>query len=130
MAFLWVIQYPIQYYTSSIAIQYYTNTNAILTKLRFDLEKLEDRIIIKYKINLEWTHLYVNCNFWFIILQNTTFPIFYYNSCCFFVWHCPVLLYMGQNCSVLGIAEFLKNSNTNTIPAGIVNPCLVRFFIV
>ena len=38
---------PIQYYTSSIAIDYNTNTDAILTKSRFEPKKLEGLIIIK-----------------------------------------------------------------------------------
>ena len=55
----------------------------------------------------------------------------------FFVWHCPVLLYIGQYGLVFSISELVKNSNTNTMPssivlqynkAGIVHPCLSLAF--
>jgi hypothetical protein len=48
---------PIQYYTSSIAIQYNTNTDSILTKFRYDPEKLKNLIIIKNQKNLVCKHL-------------------------------------------------------------------------
>ena len=47
------IQY--QNNTRPLVLQY--NTNTILTKSRFDPEKLEDLIIIKNQNSLVWKHL-------------------------------------------------------------------------
>ena len=46
-----------QYNTRPLVLQYNTNTDAILTKSRFDPEKLKDLIIIKNQNSLVWKHL-------------------------------------------------------------------------
>ena len=55
LAFSWAMQH--QYNTRPLVLQYNTNTNAILTKSRFNPEKLKDLIIIKNENSLVWKHL-------------------------------------------------------------------------
>ena len=112
---------PIQYQTSGIAIQYNTNTDAILTKLK------------NLKITIQTTSLLpspfvrqsiVICLFFIFLFINTYFlafssliPQFCWSGFAKYCSILPSIAQFSQYCSVFSIAEFLKNNNTNTIPA-------------
>ena len=113
IALYWPVLRSIQCLCVSQKQQYQCNTNQIL--IRPGETRRSNHYKESKKFSMEtfsiWNLISGLYFFWIHVF------LYFLAIHIFFVWHCPVLLYIGQYCSVFIISEFLKNSNTNTIPA-------------